>query len=278
MASPDGTLVASVEPSRLLVQGIANPQHIQRFSLPQGFGVTSYRLRWSDRVVPSAKISADSRTSSGLSLRLLVANDEALYVFDIGDPKWHAIITCAASNLGKISNVDFGSNPDEILVFSDFGVRATIWSMATSRGSEIKDPKAVTRNYAYRPQTGHLAILTRPVAHDYIMLVAPGSHEVLKTFETPTVDAQGLAWSCDGRWLAVWDTSSCGYKVLLYTADGNLFKTYLGGQDSNEIGLGVRSVKWSHSGIYLAIADHNDRIIFLSQKSVRLSPNVSTVI
>ena len=200
--------------------------------------------------------------------RVLLADNDTILIYDATEALWKAEITGAASNLGSIANVHFGCTSDEVLVFSDFRVRATVWSLLTNRGVEIKDPKALVHGYDYRIQSGHLAILTRATAYDTIMLLNPGDHKLFKSFDIPTVDAQGLKWSPDGRWLAVWDAASSGYKVLIYTADGNLFKTFVGGQDVHNIGLGIKSLCWSPTAEVLAIGDYNERSTLLSKKTV----------
>ncbi len=200
--------------------------------------------------------------------RILLANADTILIFDADDSQWRAEISGAAGNLDKIANVEFGYSPDEVLVFSDFGVKFTIWSLVTNRGVEIRDPKTLLHGYDYRPQTGHLALLTRPTAHDTVMLLNPGSRDLFRTFDPPMVEAQGLKWSPDGRWLTVWDTTSSGYKALIYTADGHLFKTYGGGQDAHNIGLGVKSSSWSPSAEFLAIGDYNERVTLLAKNTV----------
>ena len=181
------------------------------------------------------------------------------------------MIDKAASNLGKIAEVAFGHTKDEILVFSDFGVKLTIWSLLTSRGVEIRDPKYLVKCYHHRPRKGHLAVLTRPTAQDVLMLLQPGSHELVKSVEMPTIDAQEVAWSPDGNWLATRDTASSGYKVLIYTADGHLYKTVSNSVSDVDISLGVKCMQWSPFAGTLAIGDNNDTITIFSKNNVSLS-------
>ena len=186
----------------------------------------------------------------------------------MGDPTWKASIEGAASNLGQIHSVAFGRTADEILVQSDFGVKLTIWSLITRRGAEIRDSKAGQRCYALRPKTGHLAVLTRPTAQDVLMLVAPNSHEVVKNVDLGTIDAQEIQWSVDGSWIAVRDLPSAGHRVQIYTADGQLFRTFSGVDDPTELDLGVRCMAWSPAGL-LVLGDQNGRVILLSKTTVR---------
>ena len=237
------------------------------FQLPQDFSAQCRNVRWYKEY--SSKTRAqENHQRSDKAERVLLASEDRVLVYDANDAQWKAEISGAASNLDSIASVEFGYTPDEVLIFSDFRVKVIIWSLTTNRGVEIRDPKTLVSGHDYRLQTGHLATLTRATAHDTVMLLNPGSHELFKSFDLATVDAQGLKWSTDGRWLAVWDASSNGYRVLIYTADGHLFKTYLGGQDAHNIGLGVKCLKWSPTCEALAIADYNERVIILGKDTV----------
>ena len=99
------------------------------------------------------------------------------------------------------------------------------------------------------------------------MILNPGSHEVVRSVELGTVDAQEVVWSGDGRWIAVRDAASAGHKVLIYTADGQLFKTWCGEMGS-EIGLGVKCLQWNHLTGALTIGDYNDGVTFLRNETV----------
>ncbi|KAL9040634.1 MAG: hypothetical protein Q9214_004408, partial [Letrouitia sp. 1 TL-2023] len=195
--------------------------------------------------------------------RLLVADDKDILVQNVEDAQWQVTVKGAAGNIGKIAHVDFGYTPDEVFVLPDFGVKATIWSLPSGRGVEIRDPKILQKGYDYRPATGHLAILTRPNAHDILLVLTPGTYEPITDIELPTIDARGLKWSPDGRWLAVWDTASAGSKVLIYTADGQLFKTYLGGKENDGVELGVKSVEWNPLSRSIAIGDFGENVTVL---------------
>ena len=203
--------------------------------------------------------------------RILLANDDTVRLHDIYDPTWSALIERAGSNLGRIADVAFGYNPNEFLVFSDFGVKLTIWSLTTSRGVEIRDPKYMVHCYSYRPRTGHMAILSRPATQDILMLLSPSKHELITSVELPTVDAQEVSWSPDGCWLAIRDAASSGHKVLIYTADGQLFKTYPGVVDDGKIGLGLKRMAWNPSNGALLLGDYNDNVTILFKNTVNIT-------
>lgn len=247
---------------------------LQSFLLPRDNTSTWRFLQWSGQTGAKTDISdrtqRDSRDSSSpsISSRILLANGDTVMIWDIGDSQWSAVIDGATSNLGEVARVCFGFTANEILVFSSFGIKVTIWSLATSRGFEIKDPKSLPTCYDYRPRTGHLAILTRDSAHDTLMLLAPGTYELIRSVDLTTIDAQGVKWSPDGQWLVVWDAGSMGYKVSIYTADGHLFKTYSGGQDADNIGMGAKILKWSPSNSTLNIGGFDQRVVILQKNTV----------
>ena len=118
----------------------------------------------------------------------------------------------------------------------------------------------VVAGYGYRPCTAHFALLTRSSTHDVISVHQHTSYKLASSFTLPTLDAQGLKWSPCGRWIAVWDSAVSGYKVLVYTADGHLYRTY----EKPCEGLGVKSVEWSPGGDFLTIGSYDGRLAFLS--------------
>jgi WD40 repeat protein len=215
--------------------------------LPPGFATGSASFRWLG------------------SERVLVYDTDVVmfeYVPHSQAPGTSALI----EGVGKIAYVEFGQ-PDQILVFSEGLIKLTIWSTTTARGIELRDPKFTTKGYSYR-HSGHFAFLSRPGQQDILTIHEPGSYEVIASVVLPTSDAQGVKWSPDGRWLAVWDSPSSGCRVLIYTADGNLYRTYSGNQDIQSLGLGIRSIEWC--GSELAIGDHDRRITILKNNTVSL--------
>lgn len=152
-------------------------------------------------------------------------------------------------------------------MFSDFGVKMTIWSLTDRKGIEIRDPKYGVACYAFRKQSGHMALLTRGCAQDVLLILRPRSHTVLRRVELATFDAQEILWSDDGNWIAVRDSASSGHKILVYTADGHLYKTWCG-ESTLEIGQGVKTMQFVPGTGNLLIGDYNDKITILRNESV----------
>ena len=274
--SPDGCLIATLQQSRLIISSSHNREVVRKFPLPQDFNLRCRHLRWyrvSDLTREATKQQRNGHCEH--PGRILLADDDTVRIFDITDPTRQATIDKAAGGLGRIAEVAFGHTEDEVVVFSDFGVKLTIWSLLTSRGVEVRDPKYLLKCYHHRPRTGHLAILTRPAAQDTLMLLQPGSHELVKSVEVPTIDAQEVAWNPDGNWLAVTDTASSGYKVLIFTADGHLYKTISHTVNNVDISLGVKCMHWNPSIGTLAIGDNNGGVVVFSKNNASLSIDVT---
>ncbi|GAB1199230.1 hypothetical protein APSETT444_008576 [Aspergillus pseudonomiae] len=214
--------------------------------------------------------------------RVLHASDARVLVWQLLPLQLHAEIESIEP--GAL-NIDFGSDENEVIVFHAWNTRLTVYALDTGRSQVIKSPKFAHHNgFGYRPKTGQSAILLKPDAVDLLTIHAFRSYELINRAVLPTVDAQGLKWSPDGRWVAVWDAASAGTKVLVFTADGQLFRTYTGppGFDDS-FDLGVRGIEWSpvanESGVseYLAIGKVDGTVDILRCKTFSCSTTLSHV-
>lgn len=175
--------------------------------------------------------------------------------------------------------VDFGGSENEIIVFHNWNTKMTIYSFSSERNIVIKSPKlAHPLGYGYRPKTRQFAILLKPETSDILTVHEYQSYGLINRTVLPTIDAQGLKWSPDGKWIAVWDVAIAGTKVLIFTADGQLFRTYTntsGPEDEND--TGVRQIEWSpalgHSATseILAVSKVNGNIDLLRTRTVSVS-------
>ncbi|KAF3104004.1 hypothetical protein TWF569_007792 [Orbilia oligospora] len=139
-------------------------------------------------------------------------------------------------------------------------LKVTIWSLKANFHVDLQHPKFGAKGFGYRPGTNHFALLTRPVAHDMLNLYSPESYTPIKSIELPTIDAQALKWSPNGRWIAILESASAGYRVLLYTANGHMFRTH----EQPCVGLGLRTMEWSSDGDFLVLGGYDGSVIFLN--------------
>lgn len=191
-----------------------------------------------------------------------------MHTYDSNGAQRHIQISNLVGHGGGIADVQFGFTEDRVLLFSEFGLKMILLNLSNQKGLELRDPKRIPVCYGLRPQTGHIALLTRPSLHDILLCLQPDGSGPVMRIELATVDAQGIQWSPNGQWLAIWDTASAGYRVLILTADGHLFRTYYGGHDSDNIGLGVKGLRWSPTGEFLAVGDFDHQVILLKKNTV----------
>lgn len=209
--------------------------------------------------------------------RILCASDTRILVWDLHPLQLHAEIENIES--GAL-NVDFGADEDEIIVFHAWNTKLTIHSLDSGRSQVIKSPKFSHYNsFGFRPRTRQFAILLKPETSDLLTIHERESYELVNRVILPTSDAQGLKWSPDGNWIAVWDAASAGTKLLIFTADGNLFRTYNGSPELESVfDLGVRSIEWSPAiceGVasdLLAVGKVDGTIDVLNTKTVSPCP------
>ncbi|KAK8125679.1 WD40 domain-containing protein [Apiospora kogelbergensis] len=192
---------------------------------------------------------------------------------------YHATIRNPALSGAKSVFVDFGQNDDEVFVFSALGIKLSIFPLSSSQVVEISNPKCyspstVAHGFSFRSQSGHLALLTRTAGKDMISIHSPGTRAVARSWNPDVIDAQGICWAPDGRWLVVWESAAHGIRVLFYTADGNLYRDWTGPQpaspDSIDHGLhaGVKQLAFSHDGRYVAVADYERSLYILSTSNL----------
>lgn len=308
VASPDSKLIATLDKTCLQIRTVPQLHVIRDFKVPQELYVRKATPTSSSTSTPSfastttirwaqwRNSNSESRRRSDTysPTRLLLANDQHVWVYDLQDEKWSATIDNGSASMGNIVCVDFGASDTEVIVLTDYSSKVTIWSLESGRAVEIKDPKYASVPFSsslhsaarvgcgYRPiaiapsgsrmRADVFALLARSAAQDILLLLVPQSYSIVKTVLLTTVDAQGVKWSPDGNWLAVWEAASIGYKVHIYTADGNLYRVYSGNMSEDEGegdggALGVRCIEWSPKGD-LAVGDHARRVTLLNSRTV----------
>lgn len=205
--------------------------------------------------------------------RLLCASDSRILVWQLNPLQLHAEIESIEPGA---TNIDFGGDENEIVAFHAWNTKLTVFGLDTGRSQVVKTPKFFHSNgFGYRPTTRQFAVILKPDAADLLTIHGFRSYELINRAALPTVDAQGLKWSPDGRWIAVWDAASTGTKVLIFTADGQLFRTYTGSPDSDPVfDLGVKGIEWSpvngRTGMseFLAVGKVDGIVDILGSKTV----------
>ncbi|OAA68053.1 Six-bladed beta-propeller, TolB-like protein [Niveomyces insectorum RCEF 264] len=297
LPSPDGRLVATLLPLGIHIRVVERLDEVANVvPLPDELSSTAVvSFQWS----PSSR-------------RLLVATADVVFVTAVlpaGDEEdsgrgqlFRAVIrNPALPVVGKPAFVGFGSSDDQVCLCSAFGIKFVVFDLQTSKTVEISHPKlhsptsACSRGFSFRPASHHLALLTRTAGKDWISIHSAPSAALVTSWAPDTIDAQGLLWCPDGRWLAVMESPAYGHKILFYTPDGHFFKAWTGrcssdggsavgsegeGRDNTTnvaaadlaadeaLGLGVKIARFSPNARFMAVGDTTRRIRIIDMASL----------
>ncbi|KAF8852339.1 hypothetical protein BDZ45DRAFT_600095 [Acephala macrosclerotiorum] len=256
LPSPDGTFIATILPSQLSIRDTRSLELIRVVALPPDLAASVSWFLWSES-----------------SSRVLLGSAEHIRVYSAINSKFLANVLHPTSGTTKITFIAFGASDDEVLVFSDHGLKLSVYNLSSSKSVDINAPKlynpgVAAKGYSYRPGTSHLGLLTRSNGKDVISIHTPGTLDVIRSWLPQSIDAQGLCWSADGRWLVAWESASQGHALFVYTADGHLFKTWNGSISASDdpdatLGAGIKIFEWSGNGAHIAIGDHGMRVAIL---------------
>lgn len=258
--SPDGKLIATLLPSKIIVRSIQNLRTLHEIAPP-----------------PAAELSSPVSTFiwSPSSSKVLIATASHIHVLGVTDTEFRAVIKIPGPGAAKPSLVRFGPDDAMVYAFSHLGIKLSIFNLTTCKVVEINNPKfylpaSATRSLSVRPISYHLAVLTRTAGRDVISIHAPSAWDVQRSWYPDTVDCQGLMWTSDGRWLIIWESPAQGHKLLLYTPDGHLFRSWTGPISAlsapdlkhSELGAGIKRCQLSPDAAMVAVCDYT-RFIYI---------------
>ncbi|ORY45197.1 YVTN repeat-like/Quino protein amine dehydrogenase [Rhizoclosmatium globosum] len=194
-------------------------------------------------------------------------------IWSIVDPDWKC---CIDEGVSGLSNILWSPDARHLLVFSDFQLRITVWSLVSKEAVYIQYPKYSNKGYAFGMTAATLlsqSVKTARILFQYMMpmtgrfsrynLTETGFNSSMDvngskghgTLSVETTDLEDIAWSPDGRFIAMWDTI-LEYKVLIYSPDGRLISSY----SAYENGLGIKGVSWSPSAQFLAVGSFDEKL------------------
>lgn len=255
--------MATLSASVLRIREVESLSTVRETTLPRAFTGPVTFFQWS----PSSRM-------------LLIASVDEIHVFSARqDEDLHATVRSPVPPAAKLVYAGFGAADTDVCVCASLGLRFAIFDIKSSRVVEIANPKFHTaatarKGFCFRPETRHLAVLTRTSGKDLISIHNPQTKKLQRSWSPDTIDAQGLVWSPDGKWLAAWESAAHGHKILFYTPDGNLFKTWSGPRAlvptdvEAKLGPGVRLLAFSADARCLAIGDSSRRICMMNMASV----------
>ncbi|KAI1326368.1 hypothetical protein F5Y16DRAFT_231094 [Xylariaceae sp. FL0255] len=268
VASPSGEYIATLLPSTgVVVRSTTSLGIIRTIKLPSDLSGSVTNLLWS----PS-------------STAVLIVGTAHLHIFSIPAGDFHGVVQVPQPLTAKPAYVSFGATDNEACIWSSFGIKLTIVDIKSSKAVEISNPKfynaaSTWRGCSFRSRTHHLALLTRVSGKDMISIHSSQTREIQRSWSPDTIDAQGLEWTPDGRWLAVWESQAHGSRIVFYTPDGHVFHDWRGGHqlpaldDMDQYGSGIKVLAFSPNGKYTAVANGSDNICVLGDwfvESMRL--------
>jgi hypothetical protein len=212
------------------------------------------------------------------STRLLAATADQIVVLSANHVPFQAVIRNPLAGGNRHSVIQFGVTDTEIIVFSAFGLKMAIFDLSSSKAVEISSPKFYqpanhARGYCFHKSTGHMAVLTRVGGKDTISVHHPSTRHVQRSWAPDVIDAQGILWTPDGAWLILWESPSHGHRILLYTPDGQLFRSIeapsLSSRGDADLEPGIRLCQLTPDATLCAVCDHSRTIVLLSSDSWR---------
>ncbi len=146
-----------------------------------------------------------------------------------------------------------------ILTTAEFQLRITLWSLSNKTVSYIKYPKLAKGGLDFTSDGAFMALAERRDSKDFVSLFSCKEWKLVQNFPVDTVDLAGLKWSPDDKVLCVWE-SSLYYKLLLYSSEGQCLSSF----SAYENALGIKTVRWSPTGQFLAIGSFDQQLRLLN--------------
>ncbi|KAL7941710.1 hypothetical protein V8C42DRAFT_175739 [Trichoderma barbatum] len=266
--SPDGRFIATLMSSEVVVRSTETLQVTNVVNLSSGSGF------------PVTRSAAGSSTLlwAPSSSKFLISTADQLEVIGVlHHSNFHATVRNYTSLCGgKPSLVQFGARDTELLIWSASGLKLVIIDVCGSGAVEIESPKfhqspSASRGLSLRPESGHLALLVRSGGRDIVSLHHPLNRQVIRSWSPEIHDAQGLAWTPDGQWLLLWESAAQGHRLLIYTPDGEHFRTITAAnllkRPDADLELGIKICQLSPNAELCAIGDYSRDVSILRTQS-----------
>ncbi|KAF2168194.1 hypothetical protein M409DRAFT_21638 [Zasmidium cellare ATCC 36951] len=251
-ASPHGDYIAYMKSGYLLKQSIRRREPTTQSACKLPLDAKVSTLKW----------SADGS-------QILINHDRGLQVVDSKHRSSRVFLKNGTGGLGRVVTADFIGN-EHLLVVWEFG-KAKLWHMNSGKAVDLPDFKTMCDGQTWQVRPGNrspplFAVLSRIGAEDHLSLHFPSLRQPPPPSKLPTIDAQSISWSPDGRWLAVLDVPTASQSLHIYTPDGHLFRSYPSAKEA-ELGLGIKSIAWSADGRVLALTKFDGLVELLNTKT-----------
>ena len=194
-------------------------------------------------------------------------------VRSITNPKW--ICTINESQSGIIY-ARWTPDSRKIILFNDFCVRCSIWSLVDKSTVYINSPKFANKGIAFCENGNFMALAEKDGAKDFIGIYFTGDFTLVSRFQVDTFDLSDILWGKDASTIIVID-SDLECRLLAYSPTGNL----LGNIVPYNNGLGVEICKFSGSGNCISAGFGDGTLRIFNARSLKevcsLSHSISTI-
>ena len=212
-------------------------------------------LKWSNTKIPSQnQDQIANRDENALTSWLLVSDGLRIVVVEVPLHAQYERLEITAefeigSEFGRPTFIDFVLDHHHIIVLYETNIHASVISLQSPHRFDIPKPKfSDHRGLVYSSDKRSLALLGRSGGKDVITVLTRGESDIMKTYHIhpSTHDAQGLAWSPDGKpIIAIWDSSTYGVKAVFSSALGHSFPVL----DFDRTTLKQRYDEWRRFGL-----------------------------
>ncbi len=195
-------------------------------------------------------------------------------VRSISNPKWTCTINESQSG---ITNCLWTPDSRKIILFNDFNVRMSIWSLVDKSTIYINSPKYNNKCLLFSENGSFMALAERNNGKDFIGIYFTGDFSLVSHFQVGTFDMSDLLWTKDATSLIVVDTP-LEVKFLIYSPTGNLIATH----EPYLYGLGIEIAKLSNNSRTLSLG-FNDGMVRLYnctsnfKEIIELNHNINTI-
>jgi WD40 repeat protein len=231
--SPDNTLVALSNGTKIIVKSVSQLTNVQSYSFPEA--------------ITNMEFSPDSQYILVTMAKRGLVEARAIY-----EEEWAAKIE---DPLIGILYARWSPDSRHILAFSDYQLKLSIYSLVDKTVQHIKHPKYVDKAISFTSDGKFMALAERRETKDYIGIYYTRDWKLVNYIMADSYDLNDLKWSPDNSVILAWDTP-LEYKMMVYCPAQGLICKY----QPYEYALGIKSVKFCESGQFLAIGSYDEKV------------------
>lgn len=235
--SPDNTLAAVTNGSKIIIKNLPTLENIQVFSFPEQ--------------VSHIEFSPDSKY-----ILAVMCEKNMVEARSISEEDWLCKIE---DNLCGLVFARWSPDSRHIITFSDFQLKVSIYSLVDKSVFYIKYPKFPDKGISFSNDGKFMALAERRDAKDFIGIYYCGNWKLLNHFQTDTYDLSDIIWSPDNNVIIAIETF-LEYKLLAYCPATGIIAKF----QPYKSALGIKSIDFNKMGEFLAIGSYDEKIRILN--------------